>query len=68
MATKIKMKRGYPTTDGIMHDKFNDAMRHQVDLDLIEVCSESEINIDDLKEFLKVNKGIITDYIKRNLK
>ncbi len=68
MATKIKMKRGYPTTDGIMYDKFNDAMRHQVDLDLIEVCRESEINIDDLRAFLKVNKGIITDYIKRNLK
>lgn len=63
----IKKQSGYPTTDGGLHDKHSDAVKHQSKLDLNKACEDDGVDIDVIIELLKKNKDIVVDYIKHNL-
>ncbi len=62
----IKKKSGYPTSDGFMHEKYKDAVKHQADIDFTESCSKSlpTIELKDMRDFVANNADIISGYIK----
>ncbi len=62
----IKKQSGYPTSDGLMHDKYKDAVTHQASLDFTAACSKSQpsIELKDMRDFVTNNAEVISDYIK----
>ncbi len=64
---KIKMQKGYPTTDGNIHNKYYDAVKCQSEIDFTESCINSDVDIKDTKSFLKNNISVIEEYIKYHL-
>ena len=65
MARKIERQTGYPTTDGKLFDKYQDAVKHQVDLDLIE-ASVAAGTVVGHKGFIEANPEIVSDFIKQH--
>ena len=63
MARKIERQTGYPTTDNKLFDKYQDAVKHQVDVDLIE-ASKSAGSETGHKAFIIANPEIVSDFIK----
>lgn len=61
------MQKGYPTTDGKLFDKYNDAVKHQTDVDL-QKASDDAGSVVSHKEFIKQNPEIVADFIKYNCK
>lgn len=67
MARKIERQTGYPTTDGKLFDKYQDAVKHQVDLDLVE-ASKAAGTVVSHKDFIIANPEIVSDFIKHHCK
>jgi len=67
MKNRIKMKKGYPTSDGVMHDKYVDAIRSQTLIDLVDTCKKEGIDEKMIIEFLKNNSVVVSDYIARHI-
>lgn len=65
MARKIERQTGYPTTDGKLFDKYNDAVKHQVSLDVIAAANEADPEGGYIA-FIKANHEVISDFIKHH--
>ena len=64
---KIKMKKGYPTSDGVMHDKHADAVKRQAEIDFREMMSTQGGGVEaaSVIEKLTVSEmSILSDWIK----
>ena len=63
----IKMKKGYPTSDGVMHDKHADAVKSQVKINMSEALdAEANVDVDgliDTLQFIMDNAEVVSDYI-----
>ena len=65
MPQKIKMQKGYPTSDGQMFDKYADAVKHQAKIDLDKAVDECE-GTTTTAEFIKGDSEIVSEYIKHH--
>lgn len=65
MAQKIKMKKGYPTSDGKMHNTYAEAMKSQSEIDLMEAVDKCE-GTTTTKDFIMQNSSAVLEFIKYN--
>ena len=63
MAQKIKMQKGYPTSDGDLFDKYQDAVAHQAELDLNKAVDKCE-GTTTTADFIKENTEVVSEFIK----
>lgn len=59
----IKMKKGYPTSDGVMHDTHKEAIKRQCEIEFRQAVSERDES-EDVEEFIKNNTDIVSNFIK----
>lgn len=67
MAQKIKKQSGYPTSDGQMFDKYQDAVKYQSKLDLDKAVDECE-GTTTTADFIKEHAEVVSEYIKYHCK
>ena len=63
----IKLKKGYPTSDGVMHDKHADAVRIQCGIDFDNLMTRKGFTPDDIDTFKELNiddMKTVSDFIK----
>jgi len=64
---KIKMKKGYPTSDGVMHDKHADAVKRQAEIDFHNMMGDSATGKDVVAVLESLNghdTQILREWIK----
>ena len=64
---KIELQKGYPTTDGGLHQSYREAIIVQSGIDLKEACEGADLNHAGMVEFLKKNHDIVSEYTRLNL-
>ncbi len=63
----IKMKKGYPTSDGVMHDKHADAVKRQAEIDfhqMMAVKTDGEAVIITLESLPLSDTQVLREWLK----
>ena len=60
----IKMKKGYPTSDGVMHDKHADAVARQAQIEFRATMELVGIDIDAMEKLSDDQADVLRDWLK----